>query len=76
MLEDNKQLSTKLREDDLSEEDVKQREGDYFGNGKDAETDRAVARKLTVMSEINRGFVADARLWRWIELVFEQEDLE
>lgn len=27
----------------------------------------AVARKLTVMSEMNPGFIRDRRLWRWIE---------
>ena len=66
-LEDNKQLLAALRENDLSEEDLKKAEGYTFGRGKHAEICRSVARKLTVMSEINRGFVADKKLWRWIE---------
>ena len=69
VLEDNKRLLATLREDDLSGEDLKKAEGDAFGVGKDVEICRSVARKLTVMSEINRDFVADKKLWRWIEVV-------
>lgn len=34
----------------------------------------AVARKLTLMSEMNPYFVADARLWRWIEGALREDD--
>ncbi|SCV25445.1 uncharacterized protein FFB14_00338 [Fusarium fujikuroi] len=61
----NKELLFKLREDDLPDEDVKEREKEVFSSDK---SDRlAVARKLTLMSEMNPGFIGDRRLWLWIE---------
>jgi hypothetical protein len=65
MTPSNKQLLSKLREDDLTDDEVKEREKVVFSGNK---LDRlAVARKLTVMSEMNPGFIGDRRLWRWIE---------
>lgn len=65
MLPSNKLLLSRLSEDDLPDEDVKEREKDVFS---DSKSDRlAVARKLTLMSELNPGFVGDKRLWRWLE---------
>ncbi|UPL01879.1 hypothetical protein LCI18_012813 [Fusarium solani-melongenae] len=64
MLPSNKLLLSKLDEDDLSEE-VKEREMDVFSSAK---SDRlAIARKLTLISEMNPGFVGDRRLWLWLE---------
>lgn len=63
MLPSNKLLLSRLAEDDLPE--VKEREKDVFSGAK---SDRlAVARKLTIMSEMNPGFIGDKRLWRWLE---------
>ncbi|KAF5976571.1 kinase-like domain-containing protein [Fusarium coicis] len=65
MAPSNKQLLSKLKEYDLTEEEIKEREKDVFSGGK---LDRlAVARKLTLISEMNPGFIGDRRLWRWIE---------
>lgn len=65
MLPSNKQLLSKLREDDLSDAEIKEREKDAFSR---TTSDRlAVARKLTLMSEMNPGFVGDRRLWQWLE---------
>jgi hypothetical protein len=65
MLPSNKQLQSKLSEDDLSDEEVKEREKDVFSGAKSERL--AVARKLTLMSEMNPGLVGDRRLWRWLE---------
>lgn len=65
MTASNKQLLSKLKEDDLTDEEVKTREKDVFSGD---ELDRlAVARKLTLISEMNPGFIGDRRLWLWIE---------
>ncbi|KAF4437118.1 kinase-like domain [Fusarium acutatum] len=65
MTPSNKQLLSKLMEYDLTDDEIKGREKVVFSGDK---LDRlAVARKLTVMSEMNPGFTGDRRLWRWIE---------
>ncbi|KAF4950123.1 hypothetical protein FGADI_8392 [Fusarium gaditjirri] len=65
MTPSNKQLLSELKEYDLTDDEVKERENEVFSGEK---VDRlAVARKLTLMSEMNPGFVGDRRLWRWIE---------
>jgi hypothetical protein len=65
MLEANKQLLPKLGEYDLTDEELREMERASFPPEK---SDRlAVARKLTLMSEMNPGFVGDRRLWRWLE---------
>lgn len=69
MLPSNKLLLSKLSEDDLSDEEVKEREKVVFSGAK---SDRlAIARKLTLMSEMNPGFVGDRRLWRWLEVALK-----
>lgn len=64
-LPSNKLLLSKLSEDDMSEEDLKEREQDVYSGTRSERL--AVARKLTLMSEMNPGFVGDRRLWRWLE---------
>ncbi|KAH6969360.1 kinase-like domain-containing protein [Fusarium avenaceum] len=65
MLPSNKLLLSRLGEDDLPDEEIKEKEKDVFSRVK---SDRlAVARKLTIMSEMNPGFIGDKRLWRWLE---------
>ncbi|KAF5678050.1 altered inheritance of mitochondria [Fusarium denticulatum] len=65
MTPSNKQLLSKMSEYDLTDYEVKERETDVFSG--DRVERLAVARKLTLMSEMNRGFIGDWRLWRWIE---------
>ncbi|KAF5701292.1 altered inheritance of mitochondria [Fusarium mundagurra] len=65
MTPSNKQLLSKLIEYDLTDDEVKEREIDVFSDDKVERL--AVARKLTLMSEMNPGFIGDRRLWRWIE---------
>ena len=75
--EDNRQLLSELSGDDLSEEDVKQAEDAAFPSDRTIKTSRlAVARKLTVVSELNHRLLADERLWRWIEVALEQGNSE
>jgi hypothetical protein len=64
MFPNNKLLLSKLGEDDLPDEEVKEREKDVFSGKSDR---RAVARRLSIMSEMNPTFVGDKRLWRWLE---------
>ncbi len=53
-----------LSADDQSQSEIKRNEDAYFlAVGCDR---HAVARKLTVASELSRVFIADKRLWRWI----------
>ncbi|KAF5580907.1 altered inheritance of mitochondria [Fusarium pseudocircinatum] len=61
----NKQLLSQMSEYDLTDDEVKEREIDVFSGDKVERL--AVARKLTLMSEMNPGFTGDRRLWRWIE---------
>lgn len=75
--EHNRRLFAALEEDGFSEEEVEEAERAAFGSAKPGTVERiAVARKLTVMSQINRGFLADHRLWRWIQAFFEQSEFE
>ena len=65
MLPGNQQLLSRLSEYDLSSEELQEREQGVFSH---VEMDRlAIARKLTLMSEMNLGFVGDRRLWLWLE---------
>ncbi|KAI9736400.1 MAG: hypothetical protein M1818_006133 [Claussenomyces sp. TS43310] len=61
------ELAKALAEDDRPATKTERDEEAYFhGSGSGIE---AIARKLTVMAELSQGFVADRRLWRWIEAV-------
>ncbi|KIH91148.1 hypothetical protein SPBR_01596 [Sporothrix brasiliensis 5110] len=64
----NKTLLAELQDDDPppGTADVQDRVG-FFDGDRRAETNNlAVARKLTVMWQMNPRFVADARLWTWL----------
>ena len=52
-----------LAEDDRSTFEIK-REEDYFRYSRSGE--EAIARKLTMVTGLSEGSVADKRLWRWI----------
>jgi len=74
MTASNKKLFSKLKEDDLTDDEMRTREKDIFSGDK---LDRlAVARKLTLMSEMNPGFLGDRRLWLWIEEALEEPENE
>ncbi|KAF5592100.1 kinase-like domain-containing protein [Fusarium pseudocircinatum] len=62
------------QEGESEEEDESTQEDD--GNGQTTVSVEAViARKLTLMSGVNTNFVADKRLWLWIENVLETLDV-
>ncbi|KAK4153916.1 hypothetical protein C8A00DRAFT_33317 [Chaetomidium leptoderma] len=70
---ENRQLLHELGADDLSRDDVERHERAAFGRPSPASTEKmAVARKLTLVSEMNERFVADRRLWQWIEHFMER----
>ncbi|KAF5019493.1 hypothetical protein F66182_8500 [Fusarium sp. NRRL 66182] len=66
MQEHGRALLAKLIEDEPEEEDKNS------GNTHMKESEElTVARKLTLMSELNPNFVADKRLWQWIQNALE-----
>ncbi|KAK7407825.1 hypothetical protein QQX98_009996 [Neonectria punicea] len=71
--EQGRELLAKLRQDELEDEagtETEDQEDEEVVRAE--ETDELViARKLTVMSELNPNFVADRRLWGWIENALE-----
>ncbi|KPM38214.1 hypothetical protein AK830_g8378 [Neonectria ditissima] len=69
MLSSNKLLLSNLSEDDLPDEEINARETDVFSGATSGRL--AVARKLTLMSGMNPGFIGDRRLWRWLEDALE-----
>ncbi|KAK7403933.1 hypothetical protein QQX98_010303 [Neonectria punicea] len=77
MQEHGKALMAKLCQDELEEEEehIEEQEDDEDGHV-DESDGPAVARKLTLMSEMNPKFVADKRLWLWIEKALEPADSE
>ncbi|GAB1311527.1 hypothetical protein MFIFM68171_01737 [Madurella fahalii] len=65
---ENRLLLAELRDDDLPQDYVEQQERATFGSSGAVNSERlAVVRKLTLMYHINKEFIADRRLWRWIE---------
>lgn len=52
--------------EDQLQGDIKRDEDAYFSAA--GPERRALSMKLTIASELNKGFVADRRLWRWIEV--------
>ena len=71
---ENRRLLNELREENWSDEYVRKQERAAFGSPPPAER-LAVARKLTLVSEMNKGFVADRRLWQWVEKALEDVDV-
>ncbi|OAA35580.1 Protein kinase-like domain protein [Beauveria brongniartii RCEF 3172] len=73
--EKNQRLFAMLRADDYTASELEQEENAAFGCGKtDKGDNRAVARKLTVMAEINHNFLATSKLWRWVEHALRERD--
>ena len=66
--ESNKKERQLLSEEDRCVADIEREEREYFSSQQHVGTNReAVARKLTVMAELNPAMVADRRLWHWME---------
>jgi hypothetical protein len=66
--DENQKLLSKLQQEDLTLEELQEEERACFPPSRTVNSDAvAVARKLTLMSEMNPGFLADRRLWQWIE---------
>ncbi len=60
-------LSRTLAADDRPAAEIREEERQYFSHvGVERQ---AISRKLTVASEWSEGFIADKRLWRWLEEV-------
>lgn len=72
MTHDALALASKLAADDESESEVCRREKEYF-NAVGAKR-LAIARKVAFAARMNPQFVADGRLWRWIDAVMEYYD--
>jgi len=64
-------LLAKLCQGDSKEEEDEPTQNDDNSGQTNVSVDVVVARKLTLMSEMNTNFVADKRLWLWIENVLE-----
>lgn len=64
-----------MQDDNPTPSEVAALEGVSFREAdRRAATDRlAVARKLTVMWDMNPRFVADARLWKWLTGALDDE---
>lgn len=75
MQEHGKALLAKLCQDEPEEEEELVEEQ---GNGRRGHIDKynspAIARKLTLMSAMNPNFIADKRLWLWIEKALKPVD--
>ncbi|KFA48439.1 hypothetical protein S40293_00294 [Stachybotrys chartarum IBT 40293] len=72
--DENKRLLAELEEDDITMEELQEKERAWFIPSRTANSDAvAVARKLTLMSEMNPGFLADHRLWQWVEDARKQD---
>ncbi|KAI1041064.1 hypothetical protein LB505_005852 [Fusarium chuoi] len=70
---ENVKLLAELQEDDLAAEELREMKRACLPPKRTANTDSiAVARKLTLMSELNPAFLADHRLWKWVEEACEQ----
>lgn len=72
--DENKKLLVELQKEDLTAEQLQEKERGCFPPTGDANCDAiAVARKLTLMSEMNPGFLADHVLWQWVGEALRQD---
>ncbi|KAL7926034.1 kinase-like domain-containing protein [Trichoderma austrokoningii] len=73
--DENQKLLIELQEYDMTAEEQRKEEQKYFSPARRANSDAvAVARKLTIMSEMNPGFLANHVLWQWVEEALKQDD--
>ncbi|EJP65969.1 RNase H domain containing protein [Beauveria bassiana ARSEF 2860] len=71
--EENKKLLEELRENDLAASELHKLEAAAFGTRANSTDSRAIARKLSVVAEMNKNFVTTSKLWRWIEAALETQ---
>lgn len=72
--DENKKLLVKLQEEDLTTEEVREKERIFFPPTRIANSDAiAVARKLALMSQMNPSFLAGHILWQWVEEALRQD---
>ena len=65
---ESQKLLAELQKEDMTMEELQEKERACFPPSRTVNSDAiAVARKLTLMSEMNPGFLADYRLWQWVE---------
>jgi hypothetical protein len=75
--EENRRLLEELAVDDMPRDEVERCERASFGSPSSRAgcvEKLAVARKLTVAAEMNGRFVADWRVWRWVEEALRDGD--
>ncbi|UKZ65830.1 uncharacterized protein TrAtP1_007020 [Trichoderma atroviride] len=66
--DENRKLFAELQEDDMTTSEVQEQERMAISSTRRANSDAvAIARKLTLMSEMNPGFFANHVLWQWVE---------
>ncbi|KAM0523869.1 hypothetical protein ACHAPE_001122 [Trichoderma viride] len=72
--DENKKLLAELQEDDMTTAEVQEQERMAVSPTRRSNSDAiAVARKLTLMSEMNPGFLANHVLWQWVEEALKQD---
>ncbi|KAK0621130.1 hypothetical protein B0T17DRAFT_591075 [Bombardia bombarda] len=72
---ENQKLLAELQKEDITMEELQEKERACFPPSRTVNSDAiAVARKLTLMSEMNLGFLADYRLWQWVEEARTHDD--
>ncbi|KAK1255428.1 hypothetical protein MKX08_009423 [Trichoderma sp. CBMAI-0020] len=70
----NKKLLAELQEDDMTAAEVQEQERRAISSTRLANSDAvAIARKLTLMSEMNPGFLANHVLWQWVKEALKQD---
>ncbi|KAL6905108.1 hypothetical protein GGI43DRAFT_421339 [Trichoderma evansii] len=74
--DENMKLLAELQDDDMTIEEVQEQERMAISSTRRANSDAiAIARKLTLMSEMNPGFLANHVLWQWVEEALKQDGL-
>lgn len=61
-----------LAADDLPSSDIERQEREYFAQVGPKRL--ALSRKLTLVSDMSRGFMADQRLWKWLAKAVDLEE--
>lgn len=76
MEEKKQRLLATLIADDYTASELNQEEAAAFGSNSNESDNLAVARKLTVVTEINKKFVTTSKLRRWIKRALESDNVE
>ncbi|PNP39642.1 hypothetical protein TGAMA5MH_08460 [Trichoderma gamsii] len=74
--DENQKLLAELQEDDMTTAEIQEQERIAISSTRRASSDAlAIARKLTLMSEMNPAFLANHVLWQWVEEALKQDGL-